>query len=109
MTNERIIEEITVIRDRIAILETNIAGLFEELKKNYPIQPGDKVRVTQKGAKHWNTGKQASDTVQEGQCTELEIHWDDTVRAICYPFKKDGTVAKTGKIWISHDTTIEKI
>ena len=105
MSNEEIMSKIEALRIEITEKEGDIENLFSQLKANYPIQPGDKVRVTTAGSKTWGRSEKA----EEGQCTELEIHYDNTIRAICYPFKKDGTVAKTGKIWISHDTKIEKI
>jgi hypothetical protein len=86
----------------------NFRSLFEQLKKNYPIQPGDKVRITTK-VKNRSTGKAEPDNVQEGQCIELAVHYDDTIRLICYPYKANGEVSSKGKIWISHDTTVEKI
>ena len=106
MSNEEIMQQVTALRDEIGKKQEQIQGLFELLKKNYPIQPGDKVRITQKGNRIW---EDRPDKIEEGQCTELEIHYDDTIQPICYPYKANGEVSSRGKIWIHHDTTIEKI
>jgi hypothetical protein len=108
MSNEEIAMRLQQCRSHIEDVEIEIRDLFEQLKKNYPIQPGDKVRITTK-VKNRSTGKAEPDNVQEGQCIELAVHYDDTIRLICYPYKANGEVSSKGKIWISHDTTVEKI
>jgi len=107
MTNKEIIQQISTIRDEIAEKEKAKEKLFDQLKANYPIQPGDKVRVTTPA---WNYTKEKTlpPDVKVGIVGSLRITSNIVIPDI-YPIKKDGTPAKVGVFYPGYNSKIEKI
>ena len=129
MTNETINIYIKEWRATIAHAESKIKELHEQLKKNSPIQPGDRVRITTPA--HPATWNEVYGTIKRGdiipekdkgiaECVEIEINkmstynketeeWEDEARPVYHPITKANVVAKVGRFTAGSNDIIEKI
>jgi len=115
-------------RFTITHAENKIKELHEQLKKNSPIQPGDRVRITTPA--HPAVRNEVYGTIKKGdiipekdkgiaECVEIEIRTDvwqgadvddiDIALPVYHPITKTGVVAKVGRFTAGNNDIIEKI
>ncbi len=113
MTNSEINKELDKLRRTITDAESEINSLHDLMKKNSPIQVGDRVRITTPEHKHYMGHVLVPASTIEVECVELEINdWssdEETVRPVYHPITVKGVVSKNGRFTAGINDKVEKI